>query len=138
MTKIYTTPFAQTIFNSTAVLTAAVANLATDAPTNTLLLCQAGVEGAVVTAIEGMPRATVTATALYLFSSLDGGVTKRLFDSVLMPAYTYSTTTAIPQTVFPNYSEDSPLRLGSGEQIYVGASVALASGIVVEARRVDY
>jgi hypothetical protein len=138
MAKINTTPFAQTVNNTTAVVTAAIASITTDAPTGVVLLTTAGTEGAIVTAIEAMPRAPVTANALYLFTSTDGGTTKRLIDSVLMAAYTYATTTAIPQTVFTAYTEDYPLRLGANEQLYVGMGVALASGVVFEARRMDF
>jgi hypothetical protein len=85
-----------------------------------------------------MPRATVTATNVYLFSSIDSGTTLRLIDCVLMPAQTLSTTAAVTQTVFTNYTEDYPLRLKANECLYVAASVSLASGIVVEARGMDY
>jgi hypothetical protein len=138
MAKTYTAPMAQTINNSTAVLTTATGGITTDSPTNALLLFTAGAEGSIVTAIGALPRASITATALYLFSSEDSGTTLRLIDSVLIPAYTYATTTAVPQTVFTNYSEDYPLRLSANERLYVATSVTLASGIVVEARGVDY
>ena len=137
MTKIYTAPFAQTVNNGTAVCTTAGA-ITTDAPTNTLLLYTAGAEGSLVTNITALPRATVTATALYLFSSVDSGTTMRLIDSVLMSAYTFALTTATPTTTFAVASEDYPLRLKANERLYVSAGVSLASGIVVEARGIDY
>jgi len=138
MAKIYTAPMAQTINNSTAVLTTATGGITTDAPTNSVLLFTAGTEGSIVTTIEALPRASITTTAIYLFSSQDSGVTLRLIDSILIPAYTYSTINTVPQTVFTNYSEDYPLRLKANERLYVACSVTLASGIVVEARGVDY
>lgn len=138
MAKTYTAPMAQTINNSNAVLTTLTSGITTDTPTNSVLLFTAGAEGSVVTAIEAMPRATVTATNIYLFSSTDGGTTLRLIDCVLMTAQTLSTTTAVTQTVFTNYTEDYPLRLKANERLYVAASVSLASGIVVEARGMDY
>ena len=137
MAKTYTAPFAQTINNSNCVLTTAGA-VNSDTPTNTVLLYTAGAEGSIITTIEAMPRATVTATAIYLFSSTDGGTTQRLIDCVLMVAYTFALTTATPSTIFTNYTEDYPLRLKAGERLYVSTGVSLASGIVVEARGMDY
>ena len=137
MAKTYTAPFAQTINNSNCVLTTA-GTVNSDIPTNTVLLYTAGADGSIITTIEAMPRATVTATAIYLFSSTDGGTTQRLIDCVLMAAYTFALTTQIPQTVFTNYSEDYPLRLKAGERLYVSTGVSLASGIVVEARGMDF
>ena len=137
MAKTYTAPFAQTINNSNCVLTTAGA-VNSDIPTNTVLLYTAGADGSIITTIEAMPRATVTATAIYLFSSTDGGTTQRLIDCVLMVAYTFALTTATPSTIFTNYTEDYPLRLKAGERLYVSTGVSLASGIVVEARGMDY
>ncbi len=138
MAKTFTSPFAQTVGNNTVILTAAVASLGTDAPTNTVLLLPASPEGAIITGIWALPRATVTATGLYLFSSTDGGTTKKLIDSALMAAYTYSTTTLIPTTSFTKWTEDYPLRVAANEQLYIGASVALASGISVRIETMDF
>jgi len=138
MAKTFTAPFAQTINNSNAVLTTLTGGITTDSPTNSVLLFTAGAEGSVVSAIEAMPRATVTATNIYLFSSTDGGTTLRLIDCMLIAAQTLSITAAVTQTVFTSYTEDYPLRLKANERLYVAASVSLASGIVVEARGMDY
>ncbi|MDM9595293.1 hypothetical protein QU617_18565 [Pseudomonas guariconensis] len=138
MAKTFTAPFAQTPKTGTAVVTAALASLSTDAPTGAQLLVTAGAEGAILTKLTAMPRATVTASSLCLFLSKDGGATKTLIDSELMPAYTLASTTAIPETLFGNISEATPIRLAAGDEIYVGSQVALAAGIVFFGQMTDY
>lgn len=138
MPKTYTAPFAQTPKTLTAVSTAACVIGSADAPTNTTLLCTAGAEGALVTRIVSMPRATITATAMYLFISKDGGTTKRLIDSELIAAYTLAATTAVPETAFANISEATPLRLEAGDELYIGAAVALSAGIVTRCESTDF
>lgn len=135
--KTFTAPFAQTPKTGTAVLTLAGA-ITNDTPTNTVEIATAGTEGALVTSLNFMPRATVTATALYLFLSKDGGTTKRLIDSELMAAYTMAATTATPETKFANISETTPLRLEAGDKLYVSAGVALAGGIVAKCEWTDF
>jgi H+/gluconate symporter-like permease len=80
----------------------------------------------------------VTASSLVIFISKDAGTTQRLIDSELMAAHTVATTTAIPETVFPFYSEAAPLRLEAGDRIYVGSQVALAGGIVFRAEFTNF
>lgn len=138
MAKTFTAPFAQTPKTATAVATGAVASITTDAPTNTVLLLTAGSDGAILTSLTAIPRATVTASSLCLWISKDSGTTKRLIDSELMAAHTVATTTAIPETVFSRISENTPLRLEAGDQLYVGSQVALASGIVFKAEYTDF
>ena len=137
MAKTFTAPFAQTPKTATAVATGA-ATVGTDAPTNTVLLLTAGSDGAILTRLMAMPRATVTASSLLLYLSKDNGTTQRLIDSELMAAHTVATTTAIPETGFTNYSETTPLRLEAGDRLYVGSQVALASGIVFRAEFTDF
>lgn len=138
MAKTFTAPFAQTLKTATAVATAAVASLGGDTPTNTVLLMTAGTDGAILTRLFALPRATVTASSLVLFLSKDGGTTQRLIDSEVMAAYTLASTTAIPETSFSNYSETTPLRLEAGDKLYVGSQVALAGGIVFKAEYTDF
>lgn len=140
MPKTFTAPFAQDPRpGCSAVVTAAVTGLSTDAPANTVLLLTADTtDGSVLTRLRAMPRGSVTASSLLLFISGDGGNTKRLLDSELMPAQTISTTTAINEVHFLNYSESTPLRMGPGEQLYVGSQVALAAGIVFTAELTDF
>jgi len=138
MAKTFTAPFAQTQKIATAVATGAVASLNGDTPTNTVELLTAGTEGAIVTRITAIPRGTVTASSLVLFTSDDSGTTKRLIDSELMAAHTVASTTAIPETLFENYTETAPLRLEAGETLYAGSQVALSDGIVFRAEYVDF
>lgn len=138
MAKTFTAPFAQTPRTATAVVTAAAGALTTDSPTGVVELLTAGADGAILTRLTAMPRATVTASSLLLLLSSDGGVTKRLIDSELMTAQTVSTTSAIAETTFANYSEVAPLRIGAGDKLYVGSQVALAGGIVFKAEWTDF
>jgi hypothetical protein len=137
MAKTFTAPFAQTPKTATAVVTA-VATVTTDAPSNTVELLTAGADGAILTRLTAIPRATVTASSLLVFISSDSGTTKRLIDSELMAAYTMATTTAVPETTFTMYSETTPLRLMAGDKLYVGSQVALAGGIVFRAEYTDF
>jgi hypothetical protein len=136
MALTYTAPFAQTPKTATAVVTGAAT--LTDTPANAVLLLTAGTDGAILTRLTAMPRATVTASSLVLFISKDNGTTQRLIDSELMAAHTVAATTAIPETVFANYSESSPLRLQAGDRLYVGSQVALAGGVVFRAEHTDF
>lgn len=138
MAKTFTAPFAQTPRTATAVATAAAGALTTDSPTGVVELLTAGADGAILTRLTAMPRATVTASSLVLYLSSDGGTTKRLIDSALMPAQTISTTAQIASTTVGSYSEIVPLRLGAGDRLYVGSQVALAGGIVFRAEYTDY
>lgn len=138
MAKTFTAPFAQTPKTATAVVTGAAGTITGDTPTNTVLLATAGADGAILTRLTAIPRATVTASSLVVFISKDSGTTKRLIDSELMAAFTVATTTAIAETTFTMYSETTPLRLEAGDQIYVGSQVALASGIVFRAEYTDF
>ena len=137
MAKTFTAPFAQTPKTASCVVTTASADLATD-PTNTVKLLTAGADGALLTRLSAIPRATVTASSLLLWVSLDGGTTKSLVDSVLMSAHTVAATTAIPVTAFSRYSEDMPERLQAGAELYVGSAVTLAGGIVFTAEYTDF
>ena len=138
MAKTFTAPFAQTPKTATAVVTAAAGNITGDAPTGTVLLMTAGADGALVTNISAIPRATVTASSLLLYISKDSGTTQRLIDSELMNALTVSTTAQITKTTFTRVSESTPLRLEAGDRLYVGNQVALASGVVFKAEFTDF
>ena len=138
MPKVHDAPFAQAARIQTAVVTAAVANLATDAPTGTVPVLTAGPEGCVVTRVTAIPRATVTASSLALFVRKAGDTPLRLIDSELMAAHTVAATTAIPETTFSNISDAAPLRLDAGDELHVGSQVALAAGIVFAAQWMDY
>jgi hypothetical protein len=136
MANTFTAPFAQTPKTATAVVTA-VTTL-TDTPSNTVLLVTAGSDGAILTRLTAIPRATVTASSLVLFISKDNGTTQRLIDAELMAAYTMATTTLVPETTFALYTETTPLRLEAGDRLYVGSQVALAGGIVFRAEFTNF
>lgn len=137
MVKTYKAPFAQTPRTATAVVTGAD-TVNNDTPSNTELLETAGAEGALLTKLTAMPRASITDAAMHLFISQDGGTTKRLISSALMEAHTVATTTAIPVTVFSDISEDTPIRLEAGDELYVGSGVAVVSGIVFKSETTDF
>jgi len=135
----FTAPFAQNPKSLSVAVTAALGGLGTDAITGAQLLVTAGANGAIVSSISAMPRGTVTASSLVLF--LVKSATSAIYrpiDSVLMPAYTLATTTAIPVTAFALISDATPLRLEAGDKLYVGSQVALAAGIVFTGRWMDY
>lgn len=137
MPMTFTAPFAQTPKTAAVVVTAA-ATVDSDTPSNTVELLTAGADGALVTRLAAMPRATVTASSLLLFLQKSGQTTKRLIDSELMSAHTVAATTAIPETVFANVSDSTPMRLEAGDKLFVGSLVALAAGIVFAAQWMDY
>jgi hypothetical protein len=137
MALTHVAPFAQTPKNASAVVTTASADLTTT-PTHTVLLCKAGADGALLTRLSAIPRATVTASCLLLWTSPDDGTTKRLLDTALMAAHTVAATTAIPVTAFSRYSEDTPLRLEANMSLYVGSAVTLAGGIVFNGNYTDF
>ena len=137
MANTFTAPFAQTPKTATAVATLA-ATVTNDTPTNTVELLTAGTDGAILTRLSAIPRATVTASSLVLWISSDGGTTKRMIDAALMSAYTMATTTLVPVTTFATYSEATPLRLMAGDKLYVGSQVALAGGIVFKAEFTNF
>lgn len=148
MAKTFTAPFAQTPNVWSAAATTAVpltgaSSVADGSPANAVLLGTAGTDGGIITSISAIPRATVTATALYLWSSTDSGTTKMLIASALMPANTLAATTENVRTVFKHadgtvVSESAPLRVQAGEKLYCGIGVTLASGIVFSVRETDF
>jgi hypothetical protein len=135
--KTFTAAFAQTPQTGSAVATLASV-VTTDAPTNTVLLGTAGADGAILTKLTAMPRATVTASGLYLFISQDSGTTKRMVDSALMAAYTWAATTDNEPTIFDAITEATAIRLEAGDEVYVSSAVALANGIVFHGEWTDF
>ena len=140
--NVETATFGITNLTQTAVLTGAD-TITDDTPANTVIIADTSVRGTLISSLSAAPRATVALTALHLFVSDDSGTTKRLIGSALMAAHTVATDTAIPITPFLNtdgtlISDAAPFRLGVGQELYVGASVALAGGIVVTSTRVDF
>ncbi len=139
MAKTPTAAFAQTPKTGTAVAVAALSGLSTDTVSGAVLLVTAGAEGAIVTKVTAMPRATVTVTSLALFLVKASAPTVyRIIDSELLPTYAASTSTAIPETVFNNITEQKPLRLEAGDKIYAGSQAAVSSGVIFYAEWTDY
>lgn len=136
MPKTFNAPFPQTPDTATAVVTAACVIGTTDTPTNTVLLFTVGTEGAILTNLSAMPFGTTPVTGLVLFLSNDSGVKKRLIDSEVMQAYNLTPGAVIPETQFFRYSEQTPLRLGAGDQLYVGSMVA--GNIVFKAEYTEF
>lgn len=132
-----TAVFAQTPKTATAAVSLAVANLNTDAPTNVVPLFTAGANGSIMTRLSVVPRASVaTAVSTVLYLSNDGGTTLRLIDSETVPVQTLSTSAGINETVFANYTESRPLRLGAGDKVYVGSQAL--TNLVFKAEYTDY
>jgi hypothetical protein len=137
MAKTFTAPFVQAVNNSNCNITAATSAVSGDSVSTAVLLFTAGLEGSAITSITAIPRATVTATALYLFTTTGSDTTAlKLIDSITMPAQTLSTTAGITISTFTNYTEDYPLRLKATEKLYVATGVA--ANIQVYARGMDY
>lgn len=121
---------------SAAAITTA-AQTTYDAPANAVKLMTAGPNGARLTRLRSRPRATVTATGLHLYISLDAGVTKTLIDSALMSAHTVAATTKIPETDWL-YTDLNPLILAPNAELWVSQAVALVAGVAHEAEWADY
>ena len=126
----------QALKSATAVCTTANSTYS-DAPTNSQVLVTAGANGARLTKITAVARATVTATELQLYRDGDGtGTLKRLFASKAMAAYTVAQTTANAATDF-GFSDANPVILAAGEKIYAAIGVS-NTGIVFAAEWADY
>lgn len=146
MTLKNTAVFAQTPKTAQAVVTAAIAltgasSLASDECANTQALLIAGEDGALVSRITLVPRGTVTAHSAYLFvrRASEAVPTRRLLDAIAVPAKTASTT--VPPSVQSftiAINESTPLRLGAGDELHVGISVAQAVGVAFSAEYTDF
>jgi hypothetical protein len=120
-----------------AVVTTTANTTYTSSPTNTATLATIGANGGRVTRIRSIPRVTITATAMHLFLSTDGGTTKILIDSVTMAADTVSTTDG-PLEVDWGYSENNPMILPAAAILYVSQAVTFADGIATAIEWGDY
>ncbi|MFI8643894.1 hypothetical protein ACIGJK_03695 [Pseudomonas iridis] len=139
MAKTFTAPFAQSPKTLSALVTAALGGLGTTTVTGAVLVTTAGADGAVLSKLTAMPRTSTTATGLMLFLVKASAPTLyQPVDSALMNAYTTSTTTLTPLTIFEKITRDTPIVLEAGDKLYVGAQVAIATGIVFYAEWMDY
>ncbi|MCA3736078.1 MAG: hypothetical protein INE97_12180 [Phenylobacterium sp.] len=108
-----------------------------DAPAGAVLIFAAGPNGARVSRVSAVTRASLTATECQLFRDHDGtGTVKRFFASRLMPAVTVSPSTAQAAVDF-GYSDSAPLLLGAGEKLY-GAIGQAQTGVVFCVEGADY
>ncbi|MCE2986509.1 MAG: hypothetical protein LW830_01430, partial [Phenylobacterium sp.] len=108
-----------------------------DAPAGAAQIFAAGPNGARVTRVTAVTRASLTATECQLFRDHDGtGTVKRFFASRLMPAVTVSPSTAQAAVDF-GYSDGAPLLLGAGEKLY-GAIGQAQTGVVFCVEGADY
>lgn len=99
-------------------------------------LARTSANGARITRLTALARATNTATELQLYVSNDGGTTKRLIRSVTLPAYTVVQTAG--QTAMDmGYSDSAPLILSASDTLYVGIGVS-NTGIVFRAEGFGY
>lgn len=94
----------------------------TTSPSNTVKLITAGSNGTRITRIEAIPLETVTANALQLYRSSDAGTTKYLIRMRTGGSDTVSGTDGSTEVDF-GYSEDTPLILQAGEEIYVATGI---------------
>lgn len=141
-----TAVFAQTPKTASVVVTAAVpltgsGGLDTNTPSETVQLLAAGPDGALVTRVSLVPRGTVTAHCAYLFVRRANQLVdeRSLRAAVSVPAKTASTTT--PPSVMQlegDVSEQTPLRLGAGDELHVAISAAQAVGVVFSAEYTDF
>jgi len=107
-------------------------------PVNTALLFVAGVNGSRVTKLTSIPRVTVTATNILLFTNAaPSNTTLVLIDSVLMAANTLAVTTATPKTDW-GVSDNTALYIAGNSSVYVATQVAFANGIVTKVEYADY
>src|ERR1700744_2299368 len=94
----------------------------TTTPTNPVLLVTSGANGARLTKLRAIPTATVTATQLQEFRSLDTGTTKTFSNAALGASAGYAMAGAtLPPIADFGYSDDNPKILSAGEQLYVAA-----------------
>jgi len=137
MANTFTAPFGQTPKTVTQIM-AYAGTTNTNTPTNSKLIVTAGENGALVTSVSIIPRATTSAGRINLFISVDAGTNKVLFTSVEMPSQTVNTTTAPQKTVFSDITEATPMRLQAGATLYVNSAVALSDGIACTAQSTDF
>lgn len=132
--------FARNPRNFDAIITAALTNLNTDAPSGAVLLVTAGAQGSTIPRLGAILRATLATNAgLVLFRSPDQGATLRPKASVTIAAQTVAPTEALREVDFVQFSESRQLRLGPNERLYVGSMVAPPTGgICVHGDIVDF
>lgn len=126
----------QTPRSSSGVATAANTGY-NDSPANAVVIFTAGVNGARVSRISVVTRATTTAAEMQLFRDHDGtGTTKRFLRSKVMAGYTVSPTAGQEPVDF-GYSDANPLILAANEKLY-GATGVAGTGFVFTVEGADF
>lgn len=122
----------QTPFSRTAVLTSAETTF--NNPTNVVTLLDEAdnTNGARVTKLFAIPRATIGSANNIQIYEYDG-TTYTLIDSALMATVTPGAAVANGKTDF-GYSEDNPLYVRSGYGLKAAMGQAVANGVVVSAQ----
>jgi hypothetical protein len=127
--------FAQKSYS--AVTQLATANTALDGTGTIATLFTAGPDGALLTHLHIVSRATSVATAVRLFLSYDGGVTWGYVQAVLSAAFTVANTTAqVPPTLIDRNNPDGAWRIPAGA--VVGLTEAVATPLNVYAEWIDF
>jgi len=126
----------QTPRSSSGVATAANTSY-TDSPANAVVIFTAGVNGARVSRVSVVTRASTTSAEMQLFRDHDGtGTTKRFLRSKTMAAYTVSPTAGQEPADF-GYSDANPLILAANEKLY-GATGLAGTGFVFTVEGADF
>ena len=149
MTASKTALFPQLPFHGSAVATGVNATLSGALDANVVEVVwndpdvvNAAIEadGAQIVGLWALPCAQISATAMHVYLSTDGGTTKRIWATATAPANTVSASSAPAEVVFKvrgaAVSEANPLYLppGAGSKkarLYFGIGVALAAGCVL-------
>ena len=91
-----------------------------------------GMRGGFIKSLTAQPRATVAASRLFLFASIDGGADLDFRGVAAMAAFDTTLTTAYTPADF-GFTESSPRRVAAGERWWAASAVALTGGIAFEA-----
>lgn len=125
----------QTPRSSSGVATTANSNYS-DTPTNTAVIFTAGANGARVSKISAVTRASTLATELQLFRDHDGsGTTKRFVRSKTLPATTVAATAGQDPVDF-GYSDSAPMILAANEKLY--GAIGVTGGVVFTVEGADF
>lgn len=126
--------FALTPELAIATVTAATTDRTGATMTNTVTLLTAATNGTKITQIGAKVAGTNAATLVLIFVSDSSGANFKLFDEIVLPAVTASTT-ATSQRQVTAYSD---LQLKVGQVVKVGITVAVTDGVNCFAVKGDY
>lgn len=144
MAKTFTAAFAQDQRNGWAVVTTTTGMTGNSG----VRLLTAGPEGALVTSISVMPLGdlfaeTTSGGSPLLYLKKQGSVDQILMERINFgKSYALSPTEPIPKIHFELPTEQSPLRLGPGDEIYAGfigvSGGTMPHGVAFFAQHTDY